>query len=48
MDTTYEPERGRYESGVQYRRSGRSGVKMSAFSLGFTADETAAIERALA
>ena len=31
----YEPEEGRYESGMAYRRSGRSGVLMSALSLGF-------------
>lgn len=35
MNSVYKPETGRYDSGMEYRRSGRSGVEMSAFSLGF-------------
>lgn len=35
IETLYSPNPTRYESGMQYRRSGKSGVMMSALSLGF-------------
>lgn len=35
IESIYSPAEGRYEAGMQYRRSGRSGLLMSALSLGF-------------
>lgn len=35
IESIYSPAANRYEAGMQYRRSGRSGLLMSALSLGF-------------
>ena len=35
IESIYSPAENRYEAGMQYRRSGRSGLLMSALSLGF-------------
>ena len=35
IESIYSPAESRYEAGMQYRRSGRSGLLMSALSLGF-------------
>lgn len=47
IEEIYRPSSGRYESGMEYRRSGRSGILLSELSLGFWHNfgETAPLER---
>ena len=47
IEEIYKAASGRYEAGMEYRRSGRSGIKLSALSLGFWQNfgETAPLER---
>lgn len=47
IEEIYKADGGRYESGMEYRRSGRSGILLPEFSLGFWHNfgETAPIER---
>ncbi len=47
IEEIYRPSSGRYEAGMEYRRSGRSGILLSELSLGFWHNfgETAPLER---
>ncbi|MDE6523166.1 MAG: aldo/keto reductase [Muribaculaceae bacterium] len=47
IEEIYSPSSGRYEAGMEYRRSGRSGILLSELSLGFWHNfgETAPLER---
>lgn len=47
VEEIYKPASGRYEAGMEYRRSGRSGILLSELSLGFWHNfgETSSLER---